>query len=585
MNKRKKHLIEFEILILMVLLTTGLHQSALAQVDPCSKPKVAVIMNVEEMNEGEFNKHLNEQYPSQPKGSWLYQIQEKVLGELRMNSPGTQFIPATGGIPSDCDYYLQCTFNLRGAGEDIEVAGLLHSEYTAYFMSSRLCQNSSCKNQNWCLNTETTLNRDIDKTIEQNIAAHGNIGDRIKKHEESHRVPPRGPEIKVSQDRDYVSPLEEERKLKIKIDVTNCKGEPVFDKNHGQAVTLSKETERGELECNPNHNEVDVCIESSNKLILIIQRPIGTSAIYALKKGTNPDEVSTKIETCGIDKEAVKETKIHIHGLEIKVKPEKKEVPPGDRTKVTVKLSEVDEKGAKQPVAGKHIQVQVKGLVNGHIHPSGDVTTDQNGKAILTYDAGDKDKKVVVKAKFQPKDYPESVKDESAITIAAHGANAFLEMDVTNNITGDDGSETLTARTEVMLKYSHTESFADEGVFIEHYDVISWDVSYAKAIIEVKTKKGHKTYKTNKVEKHKQENEILLIFYDSKTGKPKEVDLPNTGFEFIFDDLNGMRMTGPGFYDPEQKVKGGDGVHEMMGGESGSTGGMSTYTGKWKIQK
>jgi len=440
MNKRKKHLIDFELLILTVILTTGLRQSAVAQVDPCSKPNVAVVMEIIEVNEGEFFNHLNEQYPSQPKGSWICQIQEKVLEELRMNSPGTQFIPATGEVPNDCDYYFQCTFNLRGAGEDIEVTGLLHSEYTAYFMSSRLCQNTACGIQSSCLNTQTTLNRDIDKTIEQNIAAHGNIGNRIKKHEESHRVPPRGPEMEVSQDRDYISPLKEERKLKIKINVKNCKGEPVYDPNHGQLVILPKKTERGELKCTNGFPEG--CMQTSNLLTLIIQTPKGASATYTLKKGVTAKEDPIEILTCGIDKKVVKETKIQIHGLELKVEPEKKEIFPGDETKITIKLSEVDTKGTKQPVAGKRIQLKISGLIDGHVYPPGESTTDQSGEAILTYNAGDKDKKVVIKAKFQPKDYPESVKDETAITVAHYEGR--LEMTYrASEVSCTEGSATV----------------------------------------------------------------------------------------------------------------------------------------------
>ena len=116
---KSKYLFKVWFLTLIVLFIIGLHPRALAQQDHCSKPKVAVIMETYE--QGEFIKHLNEQYPSQPKDSWLYQIQEKVLEELKMNSPGTQFIPANGGVPKDCDYYFKYILSLIGAGEDIEI--------------------------------------------------------------------------------------------------------------------------------------------------------------------------------------------------------------------------------------------------------------------------------------------------------------------------------------------------------------------------------------------------------------------------------------------------------------------------------
>jgi hypothetical protein len=51
MKKPKRHVIGCEILILAVLLTVFLHQHAPAQADPCSKPEVAVVMEVTEVDE------------------------------------------------------------------------------------------------------------------------------------------------------------------------------------------------------------------------------------------------------------------------------------------------------------------------------------------------------------------------------------------------------------------------------------------------------------------------------------------------------------------------------------------------------
>ncbi len=561
MDKIKKHLIGLDVLILMVLLITLVHRSALAQADTCSKPKVAVIM--ETYKEKEFINHLNEQYPSQPKGSWLYQIQEKVLEELRMNSPGTQFIPASGGIPKDCDYYFEYIFTLIGAGQKIEIWNhVTSSEYTAYYMSSKLAANSACKNQNYILNVEITGDdRDIDKTIERNIAAHGNIGDRIRAHEESHRVPSRGPEIKVSQDREYVSPLEEERKLKIKIDVTNCRGEPVFDKYHGQYVTLSKEKERGELEC--TRHTTDVCRPRHNKLELIIQRPQGTSAIYNLKKGVAPDTIPITIIACGIDKKAVKETKIQIHGLELKVKPEKKEIFPGEKTRITVTLSEVDVDGTKQPVAGKKIHVDMKGLVNGHIQPSGDVTADQNGKAVLTYDSGDKDKKVVVKARFQPKDYPDSVKDEGAVVIAHYEGQLQLSYSY------DDDCEHEDATVLVRFGKAKTSLSLAPDKLGTYYPVESVKVVKASAIYkcgdEVKTGDSFHIPTEPWIQVGKGN---ILFLKDNHTGKITDVIFSATGCRVEFTWSDGYNEIFSGDHTDEvYKVTGGDGLYNLTGSE------------------
>jgi hypothetical protein len=76
----------------------------------------------------------------------------------------------------------------------------------------------------------------------------------------------------------------------------------------------------------------------------------------------------------------------------------------------------------------------------------------------------------------------------------------------------------------------------------------------------------------------------LLIYFDSKTGKAEKVDLPNTALTFIFDDLGGTQLDGPGWFDTEQEVKGGDGIHEMDGGETVVSPGIKS-TGVWRIRR
>jgi len=310
------------------------------------------------------------------------------------------------------------------------------------------------------------------------------------------------------------------------------------------------------------------------------------SATYTLKKGIKASQDPVEIKTCGLDNEVVKETKIQIHGLEIKVKPEKKEIFPGDETKITVKLFELDMKGAKQPVAGKHIQVNVEGLVDGHIYPTGDVITNPNGEAILTYEAEDKDNKIVLKARFQPKDYPEFVKDESAITVANYEGQVIVKMTENGKFTTEDGVETTSATINVVLKYTHTQVDEDRE-FVECYDLISWNVSDAIATLTVKDKYGTHKYETNKVKKDEVEDEEktdqLLIFFD-KTGKAESIEPPNVMYWFIFDDLYGMRLDPA--VDPNNylDVKGGDGIHKMVGGGTGVVGGLE-YTVKWEIKR
>lgn len=160
-------------------------------------------------------------------------------------------------------------------------------------------------------------------------------------------------------------------------------------------------------------------------------------------------------------------------------------------------------------------------------------------------------------------------------------ADAILKMTENYKFTTEDGTETSSSTVNVVLKYTHTESFADEGVFIEHYDIISWNVSNAIANISA----GTRNYETQKVDKDDQKTEKLVIYFDSKTGKAKYVTLPDVRFWFIFDDLYDTRVEWVGaMYGKQQDIKGGDGIHEMEGDEAGAEGGLE-YTGKWEIKR
>jgi len=407
-NKNVKSL-----LFLMGLLTICLPQNLQLQEDPCSEPKVAVFLK--EIDDKVFD-HLYRQHPFQPKEAWLRQIQDKVMQELKKNSPKVQFISTNGKSPEGCEYYFHYSLALTTAGEEKEIAGLKESAYSAYWMISGLGQIGMCGVPPKVFNHANTIdNPDIFQTIEQNIAAHGNIGDRTREYEESHRVPPRGPELEVSQEPEKVSPLEEENKLDIKIKVINCEGESVYDKRYEQHVFLPRKTDRGELKPTEGFNQKSSV--SENLVTLSIISPEGASATYTLKKGIDPGLEQVKISTCGLDKKAVTETEIHISGLEIKVTPRRRTLRPGEKTQIQLEFSKVGKEGNKEPVAGKKLKLEVKGLVDGSVSPEEEVQTDENGKAMLTYWAGDSDKKVTFKAEYQPKDIPETVKGEASIKV------------------------------------------------------------------------------------------------------------------------------------------------------------------------
>ena len=532
---------EFLVFFFTLFFTFVFSQNGFAQKGPCSKPKVAV--KLIDFFDTTFN-HLNKQYSPRSKEEWKIEIQAKVLEELNKNSPGTQFIPDGA---DNCDYNFSYSLSIIGAGEDKEIHGLRVSEYIAYWMISKLVGENQCGFPGQILAVEITKDdKDIYYTIRRNIAAFGNIGARIEEFETSHPVPPRGPEMALSHDKEYVSPLKDEKELKIKINVTNCKGEAVYDKNHGQKVILPRKTKRGEIE--PTKGFPQESIVTDNLVTLIIVRPVGASATYTLKRGVKPDLETIKILTCGRDKNVVKETKIRIKGLEINVTPERKKINPGEKTNIEIKLSKVDTKGQKEPLAGKKIQLDIKGLINGKVTPSSDIVTGEDGIANLVYRSGDRDSSVSFCAKYQPQDFPDYVEDEGRVKII-RGTDVEATLKATfhskyhhhKNEGGNTSDSRLQINFEVaieaLFEYHKTYSKRKTGEYSEKYRLKSWEIVHSSARLDgkshsiVRDDRGVR-YETHTTEKAKGDAEkgdntrTLSISFDRQTRKAVSVNFP-----------------------------------------------------------
>ncbi len=568
---------------------------AFAQADTCSKPRVAVQLT--EIHDGVFEL-LNSKGVPQPRESWILQIQGKVLEELRMGSPGIVFVPVGGvggALPTDCDYRFEYHMSIIGAGESIEiVGGLLESEYTAYYMGSKLAQNNPCPGSDWLLDVEITKeDEDVFQTVEHNSESWGDIGARIEEFERSHPVPPRGPTLHVSQSRDYVSPLEEERTLDIKIDVTNCRGEPVYFASRGQRVVLPKKTERGEIEPTRGFNQNHLVAD--DHIVLIIVRPEGASATYTLKKGIEPDVETIEMTLCGIDKKLVQETEIHIRGLELRVTPEKRRVSPGEKTNIEIKLSKVDDKGKKEPVRGKQIELDIRGLVDGDVRPSDEIVTDADGVAIVEFSAGEHDKKVTFSAKYQPKKYDEFVHDETTVSVGQlSNVTATITSKFRENYHHheEDQDHIYDSRhrlefdvtVEASFKYYKTSSVDKSGTYSQKYKLNSWEIIKSSASFsgksevisddEIRTETEEATGKADKNDS----TTTLSILFDAQTKKALEVNFP--GFSVNIDGTgihtssDGEKTESPwryyyrpiwGPFEEFMKVKSGDGKSSIGG--------------------
>jgi len=344
--------------------------------------------------------YLGGKYPAQPKESWPGQIQESVLAELRMNSPDTQFVPVDQAGGADCDYEFR--YEVVPYGE-----GLL--------MDSNLVQKDACGLPGNILHTRNTSDSDLFHMIERNLDAHGSIGQRIQDYESSHLVPPRGPEMDISLSQEHVSPITEEREMEFKIRVRNCKGEPVYDPNHGQQVILPRHTKRGELVCTKGFRQN--CRSFDASLLLEITGPQGASATYRLKRGMEASQEPLKIMSCGLDRRVLKEVSVPVQGMQMEAKAKDQVISPGEQTSIEVSLYKTTVQGERIPAANQVVEITVEGLIDGSLYPVGKLTTNEGGKLILKYRAGEKEKGIEIGAKYQPEGYPDFVSAQAHVEV------------------------------------------------------------------------------------------------------------------------------------------------------------------------
>ena len=283
------------------------------------------------------------------------------------------------------------------------------------------------------------------------------------------------------------------------------------------------------------------------------------------------------------------------------INPDQEELFPGQETKVKIS-GIVDFEGRKSREFNRIVVQAVDGEIKGGTPLSNDpglmAFQVEDGEITFTYRAPDgervtEDKIIVYNSCdiLRKDEYPMAktgLKDkiaEKKIKLTRYEGQAIVKMTENGKFTTEDGVETTSATINVVLKYTHTQVDEDRG-FVECYNLISWNVSDAIATWTVKDKYGTHKYETHKVKKDEVEDEEktdqLLIFFD-KTGKAESIEPPNVMYWFIFDDLYGVRLDP--FVDLNYvDVKGGDGIHEMVGGGTGVVGGLE-YTVKWEIKR
>ena len=408
---------------------------------PCSKPTVSV--NTDEILEKVYD-HFQVQYPSdtdrpnmlpgfetwQTLDDWKGRVHDFLLSFMQECNPTIHFVSQGG---DDDEYLFRYSLFLTAIEEYDPGADMPHTE-TAYLAIGTLVEAHKC-GQNKILEVGFGSDTDLFQAIKNMIGfTFDQIDRRIAYQEQSHLSPPRGPNIIASIDKNYVSPLEDDRKINIKLEVRNCKKEVVYEKHRGHKVTLHHKADRTELR-NDKSDEVARTLESGNPLLIAIHRPQTATIIYELKKGTQPDEDEVIISTCGRDRQESKKITLQIQGLEIKVQPKNAMIFTGEKVPIAIAFNRISANGSSRPVANKTLRLAIEGLEDGTISPSSKVTTDAAGKARLDYIAGKKDQHLVITAAYHPPGYPDSVQGKAEVDISSREWRGTLSIDTIRRFT------------------------------------------------------------------------------------------------------------------------------------------------------
>lgn len=450
--------------------------NSFSQEGKCGKTKVGLFFI--ELGDNVID-HLNKKYGTQSKEAWIDQIDAMVLDALKNNSPELEFFSRRKDKNTEPDYNLRYTLHLTvidgkllfpsqeiiytdevTGWEVTEYTDRIYSKETAFWMSWGLAVNSSCiPCRNWLLAVELSSNIDISQVIADQSRKFWRITSIIEAHEGKRPVPAREPELEISFEKEFLSLLDEEsRKMDLKAKVKNCKGEYVYYRNHSQPTYFQDDVNRCELssskKCsNPTHY--------GNHMVILTNKDYEAIGIYKVTKGIHPSKEKLEIGTCGIgsNSEIFVENELIIRGLEIEVKPRRKEIYANEQTDIRITFYEVDPEGNKYPVGVKKLEIKIKGIVNGSISPAGEYVTDINGTVTLNYRAGDQDKNIIITASFQPPKYSEKVEGQGSVRVKTKSSYEWK------------GSLSISINKTFSCNYSYQENQNIDETDVETYGV------------------------------------------------------------------------------------------------------------------
>ncbi|NNF30079.1 MAG: hypothetical protein HKN66_01705 [Flavobacteriaceae bacterium] len=408
-------------IVLVLLLILGIF-NGYGQVDDCDKTKVGVSVDI--VDKPDNYEWLENDFGPGDKDEWNGFTARMLVQILSEYEPNITFFTIGEGS-EDYHYHLKASLTLTIVGKED------NNEHTGYFVIAPLIANADCvPNRNWVLAAEEGEDRDLKQAMKNMVSQFWPMDRNIIAYEKDHPSAPRDPQLTIDIEKEFISPLDKEsRKTKVNAEVYDCRGNLVCDQGgDGQPVYYQDYIERLDLKignCEGGYHLGDF-------MVIVTYKDCNNEGEYILEKGIEAEKKNIQFKTCQLGGPLVEvEEELIIRGLEITVKPDRKELKPDERTKIILTFNETDPDGSKYPVEGKDLNVKINGLENGTLKAENGYTTDSDGKVVLNYKAGSNDERILVTASYQPEDYPD--KAEGKGTVIVKPAEYEAEVTITKN--------------------------------------------------------------------------------------------------------------------------------------------------------
>lgn len=458
--------------LLLLLLFMDFQHIHAADSGACTKPKVAVKLK-------DFDKIAYEllirQYPFATKENWVQRVHSNLLEQLRAKSPGVNFLPPDS--ENDAEYVLDYSIALQVCGRDIKINELLQSTEACYLSNGEMKSKPACGTEVGTVLAARVQNRDIFASIALFVKGLGRLDTAIVEHERVRLIPPRGPRLDVKPPNRSISPLEDERETTIEALLTNCKGEAVYDKDKKRRYAVlagPRESERGQTKPSPERGDQP----SGNEWYISPTEKGLVGLKYELKRGIRPVTETLKFDACGLGARVTQHAEIHIDGLEIRVKPQKTQVKPGEDTRIDIEFAKVSVKGERKPIPGKVVNLKIEGLKDGVLNPKDKVTTNAEGKATLVYQAGQNDRSIRIIAFYQPQNFPDKAEESALITVQEGKGDLSVQINGSINWVGEDKDKRGTITSNFTISGTMTLHKQKHGSDYENYEIENLQMSY-----------------------------------------------------------------------------------------------------------